>query len=85
MDKVGTEKPNLVFLDIKMPQMDGLEVLKRIKQMDKTISVVMITVLNDEATAQKAIAMGAYDYVVKPLSFDYLEKAAILVELYTKK
>lgn len=81
---VKTEKPDLVFLDIRMPGMDGLEVLKQIKEIDKSITVIMVTVLKDEKTAQKAIKLGAYDYVTKPLSFDYLEKAAVLVELNLK-
>jgi two-component system response regulator HydG len=67
-----------------MPGMDGLEVLKQIKEIDKSITVIMVTVLKDEKTAQKAIKLGAYDYVTKPLSFDYLEKAAVLVELNLK-
>jgi two-component system response regulator (stage 0 sporulation protein F) len=84
LEKVKTENPNLVFLDIRMPVMDGIEVLKQIKKIDDTITVIMVTVLDDEKTAQKAIKLGAYDYVTKPLSFDYLEKAALLVELNTK-
>jgi two-component system response regulator AtoC len=85
LEKVKTEKPDLVFLDIRMPKMDGIEALKQIKTIDKSMTVIMVTVLTDEETAKKAIKLGAYDYVTKPLSFDYLEKAALLVELYTKK
>lgn len=83
--KVVSEKPELVFLDIRMPGMDGLEVLKEIKKIDKSIVVIMETVLNDEESAKKAIELGAYDYVSKPLSFDYLEKAAVLINLYIKE
>lgn len=85
LEKTKAEKPNLVFLDIRMPQMDGFEALKQIKQIDNAITVIMVTVLTDEDTAKKAIKLGAYDYVTKPLSFDYLEKAAFLVDLNTKK
>lgn len=85
LEKVDSEKPDLVFLDIRMPGMDGIEVLKQIRKMGNAITVIMVTVLNDEETAKKAIKLGANDYVPKPLSFDYLEKAAILVELDTKK
>jgi len=84
LEKVKSENPNLVFLDIRMPEMDGLEVLKQIRQIDNAIAVIMVTVMNDEETAKKAIKLGANDYVPKPLSFDYLEKAAILVDLNTK-
>jgi len=75
------QKPNLVFLDIRMPEMGGIEVLKEIKKIDNSIVVIMVTVVNDEIMAKKAIKLGAYDYVTKPLSFDYLEKAAILADL----
>jgi len=85
LEKVKSQKPDLVFLDIRMPEMDGIEVLKKIKETDKSIIVIMVTVLKDEATAKKAIKLGAYDYVTKPLSFDYLEKAAVLAELETRK
>jgi len=84
LEKIKAEKPNLVFLDIRMPEMDGIEVLKQIKQIDNAIAVIMVTVLNDEETAKNAIKLGAYDYVTKPLSFDYLEKAALLVDLNLK-
>jgi two-component system response regulator (stage 0 sporulation protein F) len=84
IEKVKTEKPDLVFLDIRMPQMNGIEVLKQIKQIDKSIAIIMITVVKEEKIAKKAMELGAYDYVTKPLSFDYLEKAAVLVELNLK-
>ena len=85
IEKVKSEKQNLVFLDIRMTPMDGVEVLKQIKRIDKTIFVIMVTVLKDERIAKKAIKLGAYDYVTKPLSFDYLEKAALMVEVDLKK
>jgi DNA-binding NtrC family response regulator len=84
IELVKIEKPNLVFLDIRMPVMDGMEVLKQIKEIDQAIVVIMVTVLKDEKAAQNAIKLGAYDYVTKPLSFDYLEKAAVLVKLHLK-
>ena len=84
IELVKTEKPNLVFLDIRMPVMDGMEVLKQIKEIDQSSTVIMVTVLKDEKTAKNALKLGAYDYVTKPLSFEYLEKAAVLVELYLK-
>ena len=85
LEKVRSEAPNLVFLDIMMPDMNGIEVLKQIKEIDKSIIVIMVTVVKDEKTAEKAIAQGAYDYMTKPLSFDYLEKTAIMAELESKK
>lgn len=85
IEKVKSEKPDLVFLDIRMPHMDGIEVLKQIKDIDKSIVVIMSTVLKDEKIAKQAVKLGAYDYVTKPLSFDYLEKAALIVEVDLKR
>lgn len=81
IEKVKAEKPDLVFLDIRMNKMDGLEALKQIRSFNKKVNIVMATVLNDEDTAKTAIKLGASDYVTKPLSFDYLEKIVTLTEL----
>lgn len=85
LEKVKSEKPDLVFLDIRMPQMSGIEVLKEIKKINKTVPVIMATVVKDEESAKNAIKLGATDYVTKPFSFDYLEKVAFLTELELKK
>jgi DNA-binding response OmpR family regulator len=84
IEKTKAQKPNLVFLDIRMPQVDGMEVLKQIKEIDKSIVVTMVTVVKDEEIAKKALRLGAYDYVTKPISFDYLDKITLLTELETK-
>jgi two-component system nitrogen regulation response regulator NtrX len=61
------ESPDLVFLDIKMPQMDGMEVLKRLKAADGSPPVVMISGHADIATAFEASKLGAFDFLEKPL------------------
>lgn len=73
---VTKEKPKLVFLDIRMQGKSGLEVLKEIKRIDKTIKVVMLTVVSDEATRQKAKELGADDFITKPFLSDHLEEVA---------
>ena len=70
---VKEEKPHVVLLDIRMPEMDGLECLERIKEIDKEISVIMITALKQEEVGKKAMELGAYDYITKPLSLQYLQ------------
>ena len=71
--KVKEERPHVVLLDIRMPGMDGIETLKQIREVDKEVGVVMITAVEDEETGKKCVEFGAYDYVIKPLSLDYLE------------
>jgi len=73
---VNKEKPKLVFLDIRMMGMSGLEVLKEIKAVDSSIKVVMLTVMADEATKRKAKELGADDFVIKPFMTEHLEEVA---------
>jgi two-component system response regulator (stage 0 sporulation protein F) len=61
------EKPDLMLLDIKMPGMDGIEVLRKTKKMKKEIVVIMFTAYGTLETARKAMKLGAYDYVTKPV------------------
>jgi len=65
--------PRIVLLDMIMPKMDGIETLQEIKKIDPTIGVIMITAVIDEAMAKQAVALGAYEYITKPLDLHYLE------------
>jgi CheY-like chemotaxis protein len=76
--KISETRPHIVFLDIRMPEMDGVETLKRIREIDKEIGVVMITAFNEQDTGKKCIELGAYDYVTKPLDLDYLETVVMI-------
>jgi len=57
---------DLVLLDVHMPDMDGIEVLKKIKELDEEVDVVMVSALNMARRAVDAIKLGAYDYITKP-------------------
>jgi two-component system nitrogen regulation response regulator NtrX len=63
---VEREGPDVVFLDIKMPNMDGMEVLRQIKAQDASLPVVMISGHGDVRTAFEASKLGAFDYLEKP-------------------
>mgnify|MGYP005843215613 CR=1 FL=1 len=71
--KVREIKPEVVLLDVALPGMDGMEVLKEIRKIDPAIGVVMVTGLMDHDQAKKTFEMGAYDYVTKPVDFCYLD------------
>jgi len=75
--RLSDDAPDLVFLDIWMPGMDGLETLAEIKQRRPETAVVMISGHGTIETAVKATKLGAYDFVEKPLS---LEKTLLVVE-----
>ena len=82
LERVKTERPDLVLLDIMMPNLNGLEVLKLLKSDDttKTIQVVMITNVEDDDTQKQAEELGADGYLIKS-RFDPDET----VEYVTKK
>jgi len=61
---------DLVLLDILLPDINGIELLKKFKETDPTIEIVMITAVKKIKTAVKAIKLGAYDYIVKPFKID---------------
>jgi PAS domain S-box-containing protein len=71
--EVARYRPDLVILDIKMPDMSGLEVLRRVKASDPSIEVVMITAYASLATVKQALTYGAFEYVIKPFSRADLE------------
>ncbi|RKY34583.1 MAG: hypothetical protein DRP69_04245 [Candidatus Duberdicusella sinuisediminis] len=73
LEKFRKIRPILILLDIRLPGMDGLLTLKKIREIDQNIGVIMITGLKDEETAQKALELGAYEYIVKPFDLNYLE------------
>ena len=69
-----TFHPDLVFMDIKMPKMDGIELLQRIKAVDPTIEAVMITAYASLDTVKNALTHGAFEYLIKPFSRSDLEE-----------
>ncbi len=73
---VGDFQPDVVFLDIKMPRMDGTEVLRLIKEQDEQIEVAMITAYAAVESAQLAVRLGAIDYLAKPFAMSDVLRVA---------
>src|SRR5262245_6505912 len=61
-----SERPDVVLMDITMPEMDGLSALKEVKALDPQAKVVMLTALGQDTVVLEAIRTGASDFVVKP-------------------
>jgi two-component system response regulator (stage 0 sporulation protein F) len=71
-------RPAVVLLDVRMPGLDGVEVLRRIRASDKSIAVIMVTANEDVELARETLKLGAFDYVAKPFDFGYLDQAVTL-------
>ncbi|MBI4427539.1 MAG: sigma-54-dependent Fis family transcriptional regulator [Ignavibacteriales bacterium] len=65
--KISTKHPSVIFLDVTMPEVDGLEVLKRMKEYKESAPVIIITGYGTMQTAIKAMQLGAFEYLTKPL------------------
>lgn len=76
---VEKEKPDLTLLDIRMEGMDGVETLRRMKEMNKDVKVIMVTGRKpgDDNSFDKCRELGALDYIHKPLELEELERIVI--------
>ena len=75
VDKFAAEGPQLVLLDITMPEMDGMAALAAIRQMDPAAKVVMCTALGQQNIILQAVRDGAADFIVKPFEPDRVKAA----------
>jgi heterodisulfide reductase subunit A len=82
LERVARQAYHLILLDIKMPGMDGVEVLKRVKEMRPELPVVMMTAYATVETAVEAMKMGALDYLMKPFDPDTL--VPMVVKIYDR-
>jgi len=70
LELMRDNRPNLVITDLKMPKVDGMKLLKRIKEIDQSLPVIVITAYGTSSTAIDAMKHGAYDYITKPFDLD---------------
>ena len=73
--KYSELKPDLVTMDITMPEMDGIEALKKIKEIEPTARIVMCSAMGQQAMVMEAIKAGAKDFIVKPFQADRVIEA----------
>ena len=75
LEMIGNKNYDLVFCDIKMPRLDGLEFLKKVTEKENTIPIIMISGHGDIETAVQTLKLGAYDYIEKPLDLNRVLKS----------
>ena len=73
LDMTEQFKPNVMLLDIKMPGMDGVQVLGNVKKKYPRTKVIMVTALETRDKIEECLRLGADNYITKPLSLEYLE------------
>jgi two-component system chemotaxis response regulator CheY len=75
VEKFNEVKPDLVMMDITMPEMDGIQALKKIKSVDADANVIMCSAMGQQAMVIESIQSGAKDFIVKPFQADRVLEA----------
>lgn len=75
VEKYAETKPDLVLMDITMPEMDGIAALKKIRELDANACIIMCSAMGQQAMVIEAIQSGAKDFIVKPFQADRVIEA----------
>ena len=75
LTQAQAERPDLILLDLRMPGMDGIECLRELKARTPQIPVIVATAMDDETIAGRCLEIGAAEYLIKPVSLEYLKTA----------
>lgn len=75
IEKFRLHQPNVVTMDLTMPQMDGLECIEKIIALDENVRILVVSALSDKATGIQALALGASGFLCKPFSDEELVSA----------
>ena len=78
-------QPDLLLLDMYFPDMNGLDILKEIKQQSKQMDVIMITAAKEIEKVQEAIKIGIFDYIIKPVAFERFKQSLLRYQEYYNK
>ncbi len=75
LEKINYFSPDIVILDVRLPDIDGLTILESLKTQENSPYIIIITAFHDMSTTIKAIRLGAFEYIPKPIDVDELEQA----------
>lgn len=87
LEKIERLKPDLLTLDIEMPEMDGLEVLRRLREMRSPVKAIMVSALTAQGAQStvRALSLGAFDFVLKPRGEDHEQNRRIIDQALREK
>lgn len=83
--KIKELKPDVILMDIFMPEQDGLETLRQIRGEMVNVDVISVTAANDMPTIQNILHLGVYDYIMKPFTFERMQQTLENYRQYKKK
>ena len=75
LKRLREDRPHLILLDINLPDISGLDVLREAKAHDPAVGVIMVTGMHEEEIGRQAMRDGAFDFITKPMDLQYLEKS----------
>lgn len=85
LSKIKKLQPDLVFMDIFMPEQDGIATLKKIREQNIVVDVIAVTAANDMKTIQQVLQLGAFDYIMKPFKFERIKQSLEKYYSYRRK
>ena len=77
LELIANDPPDLVLLDVRMGEMTGIDVLRRLRESNNAVKVAMVSGLEDEQIVKDALALGALGFIHKPLILEELEKVVL--------
>ncbi|MFQ5742020.1 MAG: response regulator transcription factor [Acidobacteriota bacterium] len=77
LEAVRQNEPDIVLLDIRLPKIDGLSVLRKLRQESNGVAIITMSGVADEDTARKSLELGAADFITKPFNLPYLETSLL--------
>ena len=83
--KIKMLQPDLVFMDIFMPEQDGIATLQKIREQNIVVDVIAVTAANDMKTIQQVLHLGAFDYIMKPFKFERIKQSLEKYYSYRQK
>jgi DNA-binding response OmpR family regulator len=77
IEAIRDSRPDIVLLDIRLPKIDGLSVLQKLRDESENVAIITMSGIADEDTARRSLELGAADFITKPFNLPYLETSLL--------